>query len=366
MITLLFGLACTATGPETTLDSGTTDSGTSEPWCASHDGDEFATLVACYGILNTIAGIGTTGTKGYNGWQTSFEGGDALEAELSRPHMTMADAAGNLYIADKDAHAIRKVDLDGIITTIAGTGIAGDDGDEPGPGPEHALSSPNGLWVSPDGTVYIHDMGNDKIRRLDTDGVLTTLFETPESSTGRGLWVAEDESQAYVSCGSNIQSWTPDGGTKTLASGFSSLGNLVVDPDGFVVATDRGGHTVTRVEPDGSKERIAGNGSTIGGGDGELALETGLSEVRGIWFHPLGGYFLATHGGGQIWYVDTDGIIHLFVAGDQDHSHSGDGERFDTEGKKISEPRAITMDDKGRLLITENDAGFVRRIERAE
>ncbi len=360
-MTLLLLLAC----PTTTQDSAP-DSGVTETWCDTPDGDEFETLVACYGILDTVAGLGTTSTKGYNGWDEDYEGGDALEAELSRPHMTMADSAGNLYIADKDAHAVRKVDTNGIITTIAGTGQAGDDGDAPGPGTERRLSSPNGLWAAADGTVYIHDMGNDKVRKLTTDGELTTLFETPDSGTGRGLWVAQDESQAYVSCGSNIQSWTPAGGTETLASGFSSLGNLVLDPDGFVVATDRGGHTVTRIGADGSKERIAGTGGTLGGGDGELALETGLSEVRGIWFHPLGGYFLATHSGGQIWYVDTDDIIHLFVDGDEDHSHSGDGERFDTAGKKISEPRAITMDAQGQILITENDHGYVRVISRAE
>ena len=356
-------LACTGGTPST--DSAT-DSAPIEPWCASHDGDEFGTLVGCYGLLDTVAGTGEIGTKGYNGWDDSFEGGSALEAELSRPHMTMADAQGNLYIADKDAHAVRKVDTAGIITTVAGTGVAGDDGDDPGQGDERRLSSPNGLWAGADGTVWIHDMGNSKVRKLTPDGELTTLFETGGSSTGRGLWVADDESLAYVSCGSTLRSWTPDDGVQTHASGFTSLGSVVVDADGLAVAADRGGHDVTRVHADGSTEVIAGTGGTTGGGDGQAALDTGLSEVRGLWFHPLGGYFLATHSGGQIWYVDTDGIIHLFIDGDQDHSHSGDGERFDTPGKKISEPRAITMDALGQLIITENDAGFIRVVARAE
>ena len=129
-----------------------------------------------------------------------------------------------------------------------------------------------------------------------------------------------------------------------------------------MVAADRGGHTVTRIEADGTKVLIAGNGTTTGGGDGEPALETGLGEARGVWFHPLGGYFVATHQGGQIWYVDTDGIID----GDDEHSHSGDGEDYDTQGKKISEPRAITMDGEGRLVITENDYGYIRVVELAE
>lgn len=360
-MTLLL-LACTGTVPGTDDvpngdDSAVIDSDPRPDW---------ERVSERYGLLSTVAGTGTIDGKGVNGWDDSYEGGDALDAELSRPHMTLADAAGNLYIADKDAHAIRKIDLDGVITTIAGTSESGDDGDEAGPGNERSLSSPNGIWVQPDGTVYIHDMDNDKIRKLDTDGEMTTLFETPDSGTGRGLWVAEDESLAYVSCGNVLRKWTPDGGVESYATGFVSLGNLVIDPDGLVVATDRGGHTVTRIHEDGGQELIAGNGKSRGGGDGEPALETGLDEVRGIWFHELGGYFLATHASGQIWYVDTDGIIHLFIDGDDEHSHSGDGERYDTPGLKISEPRAITMHADGRLILTENDFGYVRMVDLAE
>ncbi len=376
-MTLWFLLACTASGtpeppvPTLAADSGDTDatgdSGTpEEPWCAESDGDEFATLVGCYGLLDTVAGAGADGSKGVNLWDADMEGGSALDAELSRPHMTMADAAGKLYIADKDAHAIRRVDPDGIITTLAGTGVAGDDGDSPAPGVDSRLDQPNGLYVLADGTVFIHDMGNDKVRQLSPDGELTTLFETLGSDTGRGLWVADDVSRVFVACGDTVQTWTPGGAVEVYASGFLSLGNLVVDPDGLLVVTDRAGHDVTRIHADGEQEVIAGTGSmTGGGGDGDLAVDTALAEVRGIWFHPLGGYFLAAHVGQQVWYVDTDGVIHLFLDGEKD-SHTGDGEAFDTPGKKISEPRSITMDSRGRLLITENDVGYVRRIDRAE
>jgi sugar lactone lactonase YvrE len=367
MLALLISLACT--GAIDVDDTTHTGSETGETGETGDTGDaltEFERVAASYGTLVTLAGKGDIPTKAHNGWDDAYEGGDALDAELSRPHMTLTDDDGNLYIADKDAHAIRRVDTAGVITTLVGTGVPGDDGDTPRPGVGAQLSSPNGLWVHGDGTLFIHDMGNNKIRRLDADGTLTTLFETPSSGTGRGLWVSQDEALAYVSCGSVLRSWTPDGGVETAASGFSSLGNMAFDPDGLLVIADRGGHTVTRIEADGSKTVVAGNGTRTGGGNGELATETGLAEVRGIWFHPEGGYFLATHDGGQIWYVDTDGVIHLFMDGDSDHSHSGDGERYDTPGKKISEPRAITMDGQGRLLITENDHGYVRRVELAE
>lgn len=358
-------LACTGPAVPTDAPDFLIDSPVGSP-VDTDPRSEWERVAAQYGVLSTVAGTGTEDGKAVNGWDESYEGGAALDAELSRPHMTLADAAGNLYIADKDAHAVRKIDTNGVITTIAGTSSAGDDGDGPGVGSEMRLASPNGIWVLDDGTVYIHDMDNDKVRRLDPDGEMTTLFDTTGSSTGRGLWVADDESLAYVACGSTLRKWTPEGGVEKHAGGFTSLGNLVVDPDGRVVATDRSGHTVHRISEDGDKTLIAGTGSARGGGDGDLATEVGLNEVRGVWFHELGGYFLATHAGGDIWYVDTDGVIHLFIEGNDSHAHSGDGEAYDTPGEKISEPRSITMFDDGRLILTENDHGYIRVVDLAE
>jgi glucose/arabinose dehydrogenase len=93
-------------------------------------------------------------------------------------------------------------------------------------------------------------------------------------------------------------------------------------------------------------------------------LTTGLNEVRGVWFHPEGGFLVATHKGGDVWYVDTDGIIHRLIRGDDDRdTHAGDGELLDTPGKKLSEVRAVTMGPGGRMVVTENDRGFIRVVE---
>jgi sugar lactone lactonase YvrE len=323
----------------------------------------FDNLCASYGRLNTVAGKGEFSGDGYNGWDPQFENVPATEAELSRPHMAMADNAGNIFIADKDGHAIRKVTPAGMIVTVAGTNEAGDDGNSPGPATQHRLSSPNGLWVRGDGTFYILDLGNSKVRRVDTNGVLTTLFHANNDiDTGRGLWVKDDESLIYFASGTALRKWTPDGGIKTVASGFVELANLIVDPSGILVVTDRGANRVYQVSKGGNTTAIAGNGDATGGGDGFPALSTGLAEARGVWFLPTGGYLLATHAGSQIWYVDTAGIIHLFVDGSPG-AHSGDGELFRTPGPKLSEVRSITVDTRGRIIITENDAGFIRTID---
>jgi hypothetical protein len=323
---------------------------------------EVKDLFASYGILRTIAGSGTVDT-GRNGWQESFEGGPATAADLSTPHMALGDADGNIYIADKEAHAIRKVTPDGKIHTIAGMNTSGDDGDEPGPGIERHLSDPNGIWLRADGTLFILDTGNAKVRRLSTDGVLTTLFQVPGLAIGRGLWVSDAEDLAYVSSANRLLRWTPGGGVENFLGVFVQLGNLVVDRDGNIIVTDRGDHRVYRVTPDRQFTPIAGNGSRTGGGSGQPALETGLNGVRGVWLLDSGAFFVATHAGSQVWYVDTKGIIHLFLDGSPGNVHSGDGEPFDAPGFKVSEIRSVAMDPLGNLLIAENDFGYIRMVE---
>jgi hypothetical protein len=323
----------------------------------------FTNLTKAYGLLTTIAGAG--GPQDVNNWRPEFEGGPATSAVLSGPHITMADAAGNYYIADKDAHGIRKIRRDGTIITVAGTNVRGDGSDASQPGPAVALSEPNGLWVRPDGTVYILDTGNGKVRRLDTNGLLQTLFTVPGGIVvGRGLWVSDNESLAYLCSLSVVKRWTPESGVTDFSPGFTQLGNLVVEPDGNVVVTDRGSYQVYRLDAEGARTTIAGSGFVGGGGDGQPALSTFLEEVRAVWRLPNGGFFLGTHRGSQVWYLDPEGIIHLFLNGSRSGSHAGDGTWFYNPAQlRVSEIRAVTLDHEGNLIITEHDAGYVRKVQ---
>jgi DNA-binding beta-propeller fold protein YncE len=334
----------------------------------SNGGDGFSNLVQSYNLLATIAGAGGS-PLAINKWLPEFEGGPATNALLSRPHIAMADGAGNIFIADKEAQAIRKITPDGFIFTVAGTGERGDGPDDLTPGTQVELDGPNGLWVRPDGTVYILDQGNNKVRRLTPDGLLSTLFNVPHGvGEGRGLWVKDDESLAFVAATTVVKKWTPDEGVSDYASGFIELGNLTVDPDGYVVVTDRNGHRVWRCFDDGSKITIAGNGTTTtvdeGGGDGGLATLTPLREVRGVWFLPTGAYFVCTHRGSQVWYVDVDGYIHLFLNGSTADTHGGDGTWFwNLEEYRVSECRAITLDGAGNIILCEHDSGYIRKVQ---
>lgn len=324
----------------------------------------FTNLIKSFSTLTTIAGAGGSTGAGVNKWQSAFENGPATSALLSRPHIAMSDSAGNIFIADKDAHAVRKVRPDGTIATVAGTSIAGNGPDMSTRGTLVALNEPNGLWVRSDGTVYILDLQNGKIRRLDTNGFMTLLFAVPGGiSSGRGLWVSHDESLAYVCSGTVVKRWTTTNGVTDFSTGYNQLGNLAVDPSGALVVTDRGRHAVYRLSPTGLATRIAGNESTVnspGGGDGGLATLTALNQVRAIWFLPTGAYFVGTDAGSQTWYVDGDGLIHLFLNGD---GHAGDGTHFYNPGEaRVSKVRQVTTTHEGDLLITEHDAGYVRKV----
>lgn len=325
---------------------------------------QFQHFAESYNLLSTVAGTGESDDRSEIGWLADFENGSALDAELTRPHFAMADSSGNIYIADKDAHAIRKVSTTGIITTIAGTNIAGDS--DNGLGIENQLNSPNGIWVKDDGTVYILDLGNNKIKRLGTDGNLETIIDDENGiSSGLGLWVTPSEDTIFYSSATQIKIWTKSSGIGTYSSGYSGLANITMDKNGYLIATDKSANLVYRISKDGNiNEIIAGNGSRTGGGDGFLATETGLEGVRGIWFLEDNSYFVATHQGSQIWYVDAEGRIYIFLDGKNgDSYHSGDGENYRTPGYKISEPRSVSVDYEGNVLIVENDFGYVRRIE---
>ena len=351
--------ATSPTGPWRALksfyDQGKSDKASLPPMAGNHfvrllqadisaTPEGFTSLVTAYGLLSTLAGnAGGTGVDGVNEWLPEFEGALATDVILSRPHIAMADHAGNIFIADKDSHSILEITLDGRIHTVAGTHESGFNGDGPAPATSLQLSQPNGLDVHADGSFHILDSGNNKVRRVDTNGIMTTLFSVSTAfSTGRGIYVKKDESVAYVCATTNVMKWTPTNGVTVLKAGFEDLGNLDLDSTGHLFVTDRGANKVYRISNSGSRTVVAGNGTKDGGGDGFPALQTGLLGVRGIWFLPNDGYLLATHEGSQIWYVDTAGIIHLLVDG-KVTAHSGDGEWFHTPGLKVSQPRQVTM-----------------------
>src|SRR5205085_7002028 len=126
------------------------------------------------------------------------------------------------------------------------------------PGTEVGLNGPNGIWIATNDTVYVLDTGNGKARRLDTNGMMQTLFTDPAGFViGRGIWVNAEETLAYVCSMTVVKRWTADGGVKDFSTGYSELGNLAMDNQGKLVVTDRGAHRVYRLDDQGVATPIA-------------------------------------------------------------------------------------------------------------
>ncbi|MGK0185112.1 MAG: hypothetical protein ACI9R3_000887 [Verrucomicrobiales bacterium] len=320
---------------------------------------EFERMVYSFGNLETAAGTG--GDEDGNFWKSEFEGAQATTIELSNPHMTMTDAAGNLYIADKESNSILKVDRQGIVTTAAGTHVAGNNGDD-GVATSMQLNNPNGLFVFPDGTFYVLDSFNQRVCKVDRSGKLSTILKDAAGfGPGRGLWVSPDRTTLFYNGPGRVMRWTEATGSEVYATGFSDPGNITVAPNGNLIVTDRGAHVVYAIETDGTRSTIAGNGTDADTVSGQPATSVGLESVRGIAMRPDGSYFLCTQKGGDVVFVDSTGIATVFIAGSSSGNiQAGDGLPPETPGDKISEPRAISLAPNGDLIITTNDKGFVR------
>ena len=305
-----------------------------------------------FGELVHVAGKGEHDEDGHNGWKPEFEGALATDVELSHPYFAVADRSGAVFIADKDAHAVRRVTPDGHIFTWLGMSRPGDGPDTPTSAADVAVRSPNGLWLGGDGVLYVLDLGNGKVRRVDTSGTSRTLAVISGGiDTGRGLWVAADERTVYVAAKSELKRWTPNG-VHALADGFISLGNILIEPDGTIVLCDRGGNRVWRRTRDGQVAALAGNGLDFGGTT-HKALETTLLGPRGIVALDHGRYVIATHRGRRLWGLDSSGELTLLLDGE-----TGAG-LIPVDPGAIGVIRGLSRSPAGDLWLTHGDGGQV-------
>ena len=211
------------------------------------------------GTITTIAGTGEIGFSG--------DGGPATAARLDNPHDVAVDGAGNLYIADTYNYRIRKVDSTGTITTIAGTGERGFSGDG-GPAVEAQLSLPYGVAVDGAGNLYIADIWNHRIRKVDSTGAITTVAGTGELS------------------------FSGDGGPATEAQLYYPLG-VAVDGAGNLYIADTYNERIRRVDSTGTITTIAGTGERGFSGDGGPATAARLAFPRGVALDGAGNLYIA-------------------------------------------------------------------------
>jgi internalin A len=214
------------------------------------------------GKISVVAGIVTQGWATYEG-----DGGLATSARLNYPFGVACDGSGNLYIADRGNHRIRKVDTSGIISTVAGNGTAGYSGDG-GPATSAQLKDPVGVACDRNGNLYIVDKDNNRIRKVDNTGKISTV-----AGNGTGGY-AGDGSPA-----TSAQIWVPYGVT------FDNNGNMYI--------ADMNNKRIRKVDPSGIITTVAGNGSWKYSGDGGPAEAAGLCNAVGVACDSSGNLYIA-------------------------------------------------------------------------
>src|SRR5437899_228459 len=287
---------------------------------------------ATSGIITTVAG---NGFRGFNG-----DGGPATSANLTTPTGIAVDSSGNLFIADTENARIRRVDgATDIITSVAGNGTAGFSGDG-GPATSAELSGPLGIAVDSSGNLFIADAGNERIRRVDaTTGIITTV------------------------AGNGTAGFSGDGGPATGAGLFGPAG-IAVDSSGNLFITDSLNNRIRRVN---AATRIittvAGNGMFGFSGDGGPATSAELLVPTGVSVDSSGNLFIADTENARIRRVDaTTGIITT-VAGNGSFGFSGDG--GPATSADLNFPTGIAIDSSGNLFITDTLNHRIRRVNAA-
>ncbi len=279
------------------------------------------------GKISTFAG---TGVSGFNG-----DSGPATQARLGRFGAPAAlDASHNVYIADISNQRIRRIDAaTGVITTIAGTGDTGFSGDG-GDAKAAKLNTPNDVKLDSAGNIYFADMGNHRVRKIDAvSGVITTVAggDTPSSAGG----------------------FAGDGGAAAKAQLHSPAG-IAFDAAGNLYIADYNNHRIRKVTAAGVISTIAGSDTpnNAGGfaGDNGPAVSAQMNKPYSVCADASGNLFIAEYGGSRIRRVAVDGTIAT-IAGNGTPGFSGDGGI--ATSATINQPQGVAVDSAGQVYISD-------------
>ena len=206
---------------------------------------------------------------------------------LDRPCAVRLDSRGRIYVVDHGNHRIRRIGLDGVITTVAGTGSPGYSGDG-GPATEARLKGPYGIFVDSKDNLLIADSKNHVIRRVDGTGVIRTIAGTGEPG------------------------YSGDGGP-AVAAVFDTPQALFVTESGDIYIGDEHNHCIRRIDATGTISTVVGNGDPGFGGDVVEVKEARLNDPEGVWVRPDGTVLVSDADNGRVRALSPSGTVETLA-----------------------------------------------------
>jgi DNA-binding beta-propeller fold protein YncE len=337
----------------------------------------------------TVSTVAGTGEQGYAG-----DGGAATEAQLNNPFDLAFDPGGNLCFSDTYNHCIRRVDLrTGVIATIAGTGEQGFSGDG-GPATEARMNQPYGIVIDHSGNIYVADRLNQRVRRIDTSGVITTLAGDgsgkfsgdggPSARAGlaepnglaldrhhRRLFIADvadnrvravDLSTDAIStfAGTGNGHHAGDGGPAAAADVFGARA-VALAPDDSLYILERQGSSLRRVH-NGIIETVAGTGARGYAGDDHDARHAVFNAPKEMAVDPAGNVFIVDTENHAIRLIDAQSWIVTTIAGTGKAGSGGDGGR--AQLASLARPHGAVVGPDGTVYIGDSENHRVRKLVR--
>ncbi|MFH8401442.1 RICIN domain-containing protein [Streptomyces anulatus] len=279
------------------------------------------------GSASPISTVAGTGAAGFKG-----DGEPAVSAQLNRPYGIAVDSLGTLYFSDYNNHRIRRITTDGKISTIAGSG-AGCSGDN-GPAASARLNCPREVAVDGAGTLYVTDAANHRVRKITADGTISTV------------------------AGTGTAGYSGDGGPATAARLNYPLG-VTVDSSGVLYISDHSNNRVRKVTADGTISTIAGTGAAGFKGDDGPAVSAQLNRPYALAVNDEGVLFITDGNNHRVRKVTADGTIST-VAGTGTAGYSGDS--GPATSARLNLPLGVVVDSADNLYISDYNNHRVRKV----